>query len=59
MLYCIMCYKEEEIEPSTWEIMKLCEPEKWLMLIGVIAAIAVGASFPTFAILFGETYGVS
>lgn len=53
--------KKEEVvkDPTNWEIMKLCEPEKWLMVIGVIAAIAVGASFPMFAILFGETYGVS
>ncbi|KAG7304719.1 hypothetical protein JYU34_010067 [Plutella xylostella] len=52
--------KKEEVvkDPTNWEIMKLCEPEKWLMVIGVIAAIAVGASFPMFAILFGETYGL-
>lgn len=49
----------KEYEPTTWEIMKLCEPEKYLMAIGIIAAIAVGSSFPAFAILFGETYGVS
>lgn len=53
--------EKEEVprKPSTWEIMKLCEPEKWWMVMGVIAAIAVGSSFPMFAILFGETYGVS
>lgn len=50
--------EEEEINPTTWQIMKLCEPEKWLMVAGVFAAIAVGSSFPTFAVLFGETYGV-
>lgn len=51
--------KEElEYNPTTWEILKLCGPEKWLMVAGVVAAIAVGSSFPTFAILFGETYGV-
>ncbi|CAH2055805.1 unnamed protein product, partial [Iphiclides podalirius] len=50
--------KEEEFKPTTWQIMKLCEPEKWLMVGGVIAAIAVGSSFPCFAILFGETYGL-
>ncbi|XP_039747692.1 multidrug resistance protein homolog 49-like isoform X2 [Pararge aegeria] len=48
----------KEYEPTTWEIMKLCEPEKYLMTIGIIAAIAVGSSFPCFAILFGETYGL-
>ncbi|XP_021208843.2 multidrug resistance protein homolog 49 isoform X1 [Bombyx mori] len=50
--------KEEEIKPTTWDIMKLCEPEKWLMIVGVLAAFSVGSSFPMFAILFGETYGL-
>lgn len=53
--------KKKEVEeyiPTNWQIMKLCEPEKWWMVAGIIAAIAVGSSFPTFAILFGETYGV-
>ncbi|XP_034836542.1 multidrug resistance protein homolog 49 isoform X2 [Maniola hyperantus] len=48
----------KEYEPTTWEIMKLCEPEKYLTAIGIVAAIAVGSSFPCFAILFGETYGL-
>ncbi|XP_045453691.1 multidrug resistance protein homolog 49-like [Melitaea cinxia] len=50
--------EEKEYEPTTWEILKLCEPEKYLMAVGIIAAIAVGSSFPCFAILFGETYGL-
>ena len=50
--------KEKEYTPSNWEIMKLCAPEKWWMFAGIVAAIAVGSSFPTFAVLFGETYGV-
>ncbi|XP_047539105.1 multidrug resistance protein homolog 49-like isoform X1 [Vanessa atalanta] len=50
--------EEKEFEPTTWQILKLCEPEKHLMAIGIIAAIAVGSSFPCFAILFGETYGL-
>ncbi|XP_053616726.1 multidrug resistance protein homolog 49 isoform X2 [Plodia interpunctella] len=50
--------KQKEIQPTTWQIMKLCEPEKYWMLAGVVAAIIVGASFPMFAILFGETYGL-
>lgn len=50
---------KEENDPTTWEIMKLCEPEKILMIVGVLAAVAVGASFPMFAVLFGETYAVS
>ncbi|KAG6454144.1 hypothetical protein O3G_MSEX008540 [Manduca sexta] len=50
--------KEQVFKPTTWQIMKMCEPEKWLMVIGVLAAIAVGSSFPMFAVLFGETYGL-
>ncbi|XP_038218761.1 multidrug resistance protein homolog 49-like [Zerene cesonia] len=50
--------QQKDFEPTTWQILKLCEPEKWLMLIGVLAAIAVGSSFPCFAVLFGETYGL-
>ncbi|CAB3251562.1 unnamed protein product [Arctia plantaginis] len=50
--------EEEEFHPTTWQILKLCEPEKWLMVAGVFAAICVGASFPLFAVLFGETYGL-
>ncbi|XP_013191344.1 multidrug resistance protein homolog 49 [Amyelois transitella] len=49
---------QEEVSPSTWEIMKLCAPEKYWMLGGVVAAVVVGASFPMFAVLFGETYGL-
>lgn len=51
--------EDEEFKPTTWQILKLCEPEKWLMVAGVLAAVTVGSSFPCFAILFGETYGVS
>ncbi|XP_041969859.1 multidrug resistance protein homolog 49 [Aricia agestis] len=50
--------EEKEYEPTTWEILKLCEPEKYLMAIGIFAAVAVGSSFPCFAVLFGETYGL-
>ncbi|KAJ8720984.1 hypothetical protein PYW08_006449 [Mythimna loreyi] len=49
--------QEKEFTPTTWQIMQLCAPEKWWMVAGVFAAICVGSSFPTFAILFGETYG--
>ncbi|XP_061380949.1 multidrug resistance protein homolog 49-like isoform X2 [Danaus plexippus] len=50
--------EEREFEPTTWQILKLCKPEKYLMCIGIFAAFAVGSSFPCFAILFGETYGL-
>ncbi|XP_026751767.1 multidrug resistance protein homolog 49-like isoform X2 [Galleria mellonella] len=49
---------DQEMKPTTWQIMKLCEPEKYLMVIGVLAAFAVGSSFPMFAVLFGETFGL-
>ncbi|KAJ2945156.1 hypothetical protein O0L34_g9219 [Tuta absoluta] len=49
--------EEKEFEPTTWEILQLCKPEKYLMLVGIFAAVCVGASFPMFAVLFGETYG--
>lgn len=51
--------EKEQADPTMWEIMKLCEPEKALMIAGVMAAFIVGSSFPMFAVLFGETYGVS
>ncbi|XP_026331957.1 multidrug resistance protein homolog 49-like isoform X2 [Hyposmocoma kahamanoa] len=47
-----------ENDPTMWEIMKLCKPEKMLMIGGALAAVAVGASFPMFAVLFGETYAL-
>ncbi|XP_059046777.1 multidrug resistance protein homolog 49-like isoform X2 [Achroia grisella] len=50
--------KQQELKPTTWEIMKLCEPEKYWMVVGVLAAFAVGSSFPMFAVLFGETFGL-
>ncbi|XP_047508388.1 multidrug resistance protein homolog 49-like isoform X2 [Pieris napi] len=50
--------KVGEFEPTTWQILKLCEPEKWWMMMGIGAAVAVGSSFPCFAVLFGETYGL-
>ncbi|KAL4713463.1 hypothetical protein ACJJTC_010448 [Scirpophaga incertulas] len=56
--FVINAKNEGEINPTTWQILKLCEPEKYLMMGGVLAAVTVGASFPMFAILFGETYGL-
>lgn len=40
-------------------ILKMNSPEWPYLLVGSISAIIVGASFPVFAIIFGEIYGVS
>lgn len=50
--------EEQSSDVSLWRIMKLNSPEWVYLLIGSIAAILVGASFPAFAMLFGETYGI-
>lgn len=52
---------EEVIMPdaTTWRIMKLNLPEWHLILIGCICSLALGGTFPAFAILFGEIYWVS
>lgn len=44
---------------SLTRLLKINSPEWFYILIGCIAAVFVGASFPTFAILFGEFYGVN
>ncbi|GBP97567.1 Multidrug resistance protein homolog 65 [Eumeta japonica] len=53
-------YNKPQVErkPTNWEILKLCSREKWLMVGGVCAAILVGSTFPMFAVLFGEVYGI-
>lgn len=38
-------------------ILKLSRPEIPFMIIGGLAAILAGASYPAFAVLFGEVYG--
>lgn len=43
---------------SLKRILKMNSPEWPYILVGSIAAIVVGASFPVFAIIFGEIYGV-
>lgn len=51
--------EEEEVKSvSMMRILRLNTPEWQYLLIGSIAAVAVGASLPIFAILFGEFYGV-
>lgn len=49
----------EEEYPVKWTRLLKMNSEEWLyILIGCVAAIIVGGSFPVFAILFGEVYGV-
>lgn len=53
---------EEDIEDaypvSVFRLLKLNSPEWPYILFGCGAAMVVGASFPTFAVLFGEMYGI-
>lgn len=51
--------KEEVYPVSVFRLMKLNSPEWPYILFGCGAAMVVGASFPLFAVLFGEMYGVS
>lgn len=39
-------------------MLRLNSPEWHFITIGAIAAIVMGASFPAFAIIFGDFYGV-
>uniref|UniRef100_A0A182J704 ABC-type xenobiotic transporter n=1 Tax=Anopheles atroparvus TaxID=41427 RepID=A0A182J704_ANOAO len=50
---------DEEVYPlSVMRLLKLNSPEWHYILFGCAAAIVVGASFPAFAVLFGEMYGI-
>lgn len=40
-------------------ILRLNSPEWSYILVGSMSAVVMGASFPAFAIIFGEFYGVS
>lgn len=52
--------KTEEIYPvSMMRLIRLNGKEWPYILIGSIAAVIMGASLPTFAIIFGEFFGVS
>ncbi|XP_052872873.1 multidrug resistance protein homolog 49 isoform X1 [Anopheles cruzii] len=51
--------EQEEVYPvSLMRLLKLNSPEWPYILFGCAAAIVVGASFPAFAVLFGEMYGI-
>lgn len=54
----------EESEPiKNWQVLKrillLTKPEWFFMILASISSLLIGASFPGFAILFGEFYGVN
>lgn len=40
-------------------ILKLLRPEWWIMFVAAVASVLIGATLPTFAVLFAEVYGVS
>ncbi|XP_018348574.1 PREDICTED: multidrug resistance protein homolog 49-like isoform X2 [Trachymyrmex septentrionalis] len=50
--------QEKPYDAPMMRIFGLNKPEWPLNLIGCLAAATVGASFPAFAILFGDIYGV-
>lgn len=52
--------KAEEIYPvSMTRLIRLNGKEWPYILVGGLAAVIMGASLPTFAIIFGEFFGVS
>ncbi|XP_055625929.1 multidrug resistance protein homolog 49 [Toxorhynchites rutilus septentrionalis] len=50
--------KEDAYPVSITRLLKLNSPEWPYILFGCGSAIVVGASFPAFAVLFGEMYGI-
>ncbi|PNF32792.1 hypothetical protein B7P43_G04482 [Cryptotermes secundus] len=50
--------EEEQYDAPLSRIIALNKPELLHVLVGCIAATAVGCALPLFAILFGEVYGV-
>jgi hypothetical protein len=52
-------FQEEQYDAPLSRIIALNKPEWLHVLVGCIAAAAVGCTLPLFAILFGEVYGVS
>lgn len=51
--------EEEKYNLSFLEILKLNAPEWKYLVVGAIAACILGASFPLWAILFGDFFGVN
>lgn len=54
-----LALQEEQYDAPLSRIIALNKPEWLHVLVGCIAATAVGCALPLFAILFGEVYGVS
>lgn len=54
----VMDDKEDVYPVSVFRLVKLNSPEWPYILFGCGAAMVVGASFPLFAVLFGEMYGI-
>jgi hypothetical protein len=52
-------FKEEQYDAPISRIIALNKPEWFYVLVGCVAAAAVGFTLPLFAVLFGEVYGVS
>lgn len=40
-------------------ILKISKPEWFSLVIATLSAVCIGSSFPVFAILFAEFYGVN
>lgn len=51
--------KEEKYNISVCQLMKLNAPEWRYILVGCIASVLHGATFPIWAVLFGDFFGVS
>lgn len=49
---------EDEVEVSNYRLLKMNSKEWPFITMGCLSAIVVGASYPAFAILFGEVYGI-
>ena len=45
-------------DPSLWRVVKASTPEWYLILIGVIASAADGATFPVISVFMGQLFGV-
>ena len=45
-------------DPSLWRVVKASAPEWYLILIGVIASAADGATFPVISVFMGQLFGV-
>jgi hypothetical protein len=58
-LFICFTFKEEQYDAPLSRIIALNKPEWLHVLVGCVAAAAVGFTLPLFAILFGEVYGVS